>query len=152
MVKHLFLLVVLNVAAHHDNSLPHQEHEKAAQQGQYQYGNTGKRHYFTHTPCTIIDGINKFLHQHIILCSALVRLVAGQLQFALYIINNKARNLRRQHAEVIGNKNKENTNAEAQPVFAEIFIEGFQMLQMESLCKGIAGVTRFSLEDFDMKF
>lgn len=78
------------------------------------------------------------MHQHIVLRRFFLRLVARKLQRALHIINDKAGDLRRQHAEIIGHEDKKNTDTQAQPVFAKIFIEGFEVLQSKSLGKGIA--------------
>ena len=67
--------------------------------------------------------VNELVYQYIIIRLQFFWLVTGQVQRFLYKINYKTGYLGRQYVEVIRKKYKQHTNAKANTVFPEIFIE-----------------------------
>ena len=104
--------------AHHNNGLAHKEHEKAAQNRQNKDGDSWHGNYINafHT----FHPNNKFLDQEVIVVWA--DLFRRTLELLLNKIDNKARNLWRQNAEIVRNNNEQNPNAKADPVLPKIFV------------------------------
>jgi len=54
MIEHFIFLVVLNMPAHHDDGLPHKEHEKSRQQREDKNGNTECGHLFSESELILV--------------------------------------------------------------------------------------------------
>ena len=128
MFVHLVFLIIFDMAAHHNNGLPHEEHKKPPNQRRCQYHDTTNEHHpnsrHALKPFNPID-----IPSYQAGVSAVVCLSDITRQVALYKVNDIAGQLRRQHGKIVGDDNKENANRQPEPVFPEIFVECLQMLQ-----------------------
>ena len=66
MVIDLVLLVVFDMTAHHDDRLPHEEHEKTAQQRQEQQGDAAEGHLFPKRGMRGVEGPDEFFDEDIV--------------------------------------------------------------------------------------
>ena len=115
MAKHLVFLIELDMAAHHDDGLPHQEHEYAAYQRQHQYGDTAKRD--DGNGFIILRKIDEPFYQNIIVGRFFI--LIHHAEGARHHFKHITRYLGSEYGEIVGNNDEQNSQDQAIAVFIE---------------------------------
>src|SRR5690606_14002107 len=121
VVENLILLIKLNMAAHYDDRLPHQEHKKAAEQGEYQDRNAEDCDLSSEAQLVFTKSSDKENHQGIILSR--LRLNAGHTEVLLQHVENKSGDLGGQDRKIVGQDNEYDARQEPYPILPEILIK-----------------------------
>src|SRR5215203_1374756 len=130
VIEHFVLLIILYMAAHYYNGLPHEKHKKASQQSQAQNNNPANHHNLKAAGIEAFQKADEFNNQDIIRTMCGRRRAAPDI--ALHKINDVAHDLWLQHVEIVGQYNEKDTDAQSHPVLPEIFVERLQMFHSKA--------------------
>lgn len=127
--KHFILLVILNMPAHHNDSLTHQKHKKSTQQRQGQNGKPANNYNAYGRKSKALHVFNKLCNGNIVHRLFAPWLVAWQ--GSLGKVYNKACDLRRQYAKVVRDNNEKYAYTQPEFILPEIFIDCLKLLQLK---------------------